>query len=163
MLLKCASIASLMCTGACAYVRLCMWCRRMHAVCVCSSKGAGSETLVNRTIIWRPHEDSQQPLSVCLPERPTLLLLLLLHGPAGKGWGIRLAVRAQMRFCVGVIMCVMHYLSESDILYNRQEIELCGNCRGHLNILKLKLFSNFPLIKLKNLTSPIPSLFRLHL
>lgn len=55
------------------------------SVCVCSSKGAGSETLVNGTIIWRPREDSQQPLSVCLPERPTLLFLLLLHGPAGKG------------------------------------------------------------------------------
>lgn len=52
---------------------------------MCSSKGAGSETLVNQTIIWRPSEDSQQPLTVCLPERPTLLFLLHLQGPAGKG------------------------------------------------------------------------------
>lgn len=53
--------------------------------CVCSNKGAGSETLVNQTIIWRPSEDSQQPLTVCLPERPALLFLLHLQGPAGKG------------------------------------------------------------------------------
>lgn len=134
----------------------------MHAVCVCSSKGVGLETLVNRTIIWRPSEDSQQPLTVCLPERPTLVFLLHLHGPAGKGCNIRLAVRAQMHFCVGVIMCVMHYLSESDVLRNRQKNKIvCKNNKDHFNFLKLKLFSNLPLIRLKNLTPVIPSLFLL--
>lgn len=56
-------------------------------------KGAGSETLVNPTVIWRPGEDSQQPCTICLPEKPTLLFLLHLQGRAGNG-------------CVSVSLCV---------------------------------------------------------
>lgn len=72
----------LMCTGSVMWVCI-------YSMCVCvrvwGNKGAGSETLVNWTIIWRPGEDSQQPLTVCLPERPTRLFLLHLQGRAGKG------------------------------------------------------------------------------
>lgn len=80
---------------------------------MCSSKGAGSETRVNQTVIWRPSEDSQQPLTVCLPERPALLFLLHLQGRAGKG---RANLSGCVCMCVNVIMCVMCYKCGSDIL-----------------------------------------------
>lgn len=95
-----------------------MWCGRMHAVCVCSTKGAGSETLVNRTIIWRPSQDSQQPLTVCLPERPTLLFLLHLHGPAAKG-----CKYPSRCVCVNVFVCGCNHVCNALFIWKQHFVE----------------------------------------
>lgn len=70
-------------------------------------------TLVNRTVIWRPSDDSQQPLTVCLPERPTHL-----QGPAGMGVHVFCSACTYVR--LGAIMSIMQYSHESDALLMRR-------------------------------------------
>ena len=102
-------IVAVMCTG---HVYMCAYACDVGVYLQYSSEGAGSQTLVNQTIIWRPGEDSQQPLTVCLPERPTRLFLLHLQGSAGK---------KGVCVCVCVCVCVSAWVCTSTCV----QVESC--------------------------------------